>query len=650
MAVLLEAAAEDIKLIDCLGPEDLCHDPSSADGLKPLHVHGLRPRSARVAAAGVAAVVQSVMESPPAPALYRRRPSPANPKALAKEQVVAPVQPAASVQVAQPPVHGSANAVLAAALSAGDFYAPTSPPIMSKRPDNEPISTAVTPVIPKSANRPSTRKTPSRPQPVPLHSDATPAGSAKPPSRGSSAQPVTRVQRFAATILQYIRDNLKAGKTETFESVIRKEFGNNPDISKALRLLVSEKNVKRAGKGGRIDPFTYKLAPKARNPAEEDAPISDTDDEEEAVSDNIDQAAPPAKPAQAANKPPVTLGPAEAAAAAAADLVPPAIAAVAAASSVELSMLSDAPQHARSLRRSASLPSNLSNLAPAFLPAATKAGLPEKINSQDRSVTINTVSKPEEDVQSKRPYTKLVSSSGKAGLKPIMVTGQIGSQGHAASDPKLAAAAIAFGAGHADSSMSNSPKESTASIAWNNPLQARTNTTDSSAPRGAAKAEVTYPNVGWESSNGLVTKQTCGVSSGVGDKENNSPEKAVRGVRGYKPRASQGSISMSGYGSMAPPPCVHPARTAGQTGDESGIASALSATVSAHALSGNNGMGLTAYPKEPRGWDVSQANLREGSVYADTTVQGPMMAKNLDGEDILEATASKRAKFTHGRH
>jgi len=147
MAVLLEAAAEDIKLIDCLGPEDLCHDPNSADGLKPvrtlqlcsvtkttlicsttstccssvigssfklqllvlllscsccryealhhtqdcvhlqLHIHGLRPRSARAAAAGVAAVVQSVMESPPAPALYRRRPSPADPKAVAKEQV-----------------------------------------------------------------------------------------------------------------------------------------------------------------------------------------------------------------------------------------------------------------------------------------------------------------------------------------------------------------------------------------------------------------------------------------------------------------------------------------------------------------------------------------------------------------------------------
>ncbi len=52
-------------------------------------------------------------------------------------QILPPVQPAAPVQVAQPPVHGSANAVLAAALSAGDFYAPTSPPPMSKRPDNE---------------------------------------------------------------------------------------------------------------------------------------------------------------------------------------------------------------------------------------------------------------------------------------------------------------------------------------------------------------------------------------------------------------------------------------------------------------------------------------------------------------------------------
>jgi hypothetical protein len=398
------------------------------------------------------------------------------------------------------------------------------------------------------------------------------------------------------------------------------------------------------------------LAPKARTSAEEDEPISDTDGEEEAVSDNIDPAAPPAESAQAANKPPVTLGDAEAAAIAAADPIPPAAAAAAAAAaatSVELSMLSDVPQTAPSLRRSASLPSNLSNLAPTFLPAVSKASLPEQINSQDRSIN-NTVSKSEEVALPEHPYAKLVSSSGNAGPKPIMVAGQTGSQGQAASDPKLAAAAIASGVGHADSSMSNSPKESTASIAWNNPFQARTNTTDSSAPRGAAKAEVTHPNVGsgpgLDSSNGLVTKQTRGVSNGAGDKENSSPEKAVRGVRGYNPRASQGSISMSGYGSMGPPPRVHSARTVGQTVDNSGTASALSATASAHALSGNNAVGMRAYPKEPHGWNVSQANLREGGVYADTTVQGPLMAKNLGGEDLMEATASKRAKLTHGPH
>ena len=41
MDALLEAAAEDIKLIDCLGPEDLCLDPTSANGLKPVNHLGL---------------------------------------------------------------------------------------------------------------------------------------------------------------------------------------------------------------------------------------------------------------------------------------------------------------------------------------------------------------------------------------------------------------------------------------------------------------------------------------------------------------------------------------------------------------------------------------------------------------------------------
>ena len=40
MDALLEAAAEDIKLIDCLGPEDLCLDPTSANGLKPVNHSG----------------------------------------------------------------------------------------------------------------------------------------------------------------------------------------------------------------------------------------------------------------------------------------------------------------------------------------------------------------------------------------------------------------------------------------------------------------------------------------------------------------------------------------------------------------------------------------------------------------------------------
>ena len=40
----------------------------------------------------------------------------------------------------------------------------------------------------------------------------------------------------------------------------RREFGNTPDISKALRILVTEKNVKRIGKGGRAEPFTYQVS------------------------------------------------------------------------------------------------------------------------------------------------------------------------------------------------------------------------------------------------------------------------------------------------------------------------------------------------------------------------------------------------------
>lgn len=40
-------------------------------------------------------------------------------------------------------------------------------------------------------------------------------------SRGSSANPATRVQRFAAAILQYIYSNMQEGQQQTLESVIR---------------------------------------------------------------------------------------------------------------------------------------------------------------------------------------------------------------------------------------------------------------------------------------------------------------------------------------------------------------------------------------------------------------------------------------------
>ena len=43
----------------------------------------------------------------------------------------------------------------------------------------------------------------------------------QPANRGSSAQPLTRVQRFGASILHYLHDKLKTGKKEMLESVIR---------------------------------------------------------------------------------------------------------------------------------------------------------------------------------------------------------------------------------------------------------------------------------------------------------------------------------------------------------------------------------------------------------------------------------------------
>eukprot|EP00891_Asterochloris_glomerata_P005931 jgi/Astpho2/5931/Aster-x1338 len=69
----------------------------------------------------------------------------------------------------------------------------------------------------------------------------------------------TRVQRFAANIVQYLYDNLCAGQDFTVESIIREKFKNSPDTSKALRMLLSSHKVQRKGRGGRQDPFAYSL-------------------------------------------------------------------------------------------------------------------------------------------------------------------------------------------------------------------------------------------------------------------------------------------------------------------------------------------------------------------------------------------------------
>ncbi len=60
-----------------------------------------------------------------------------------------------------------------------------------------------------------------------------------------------RQRIFAVMILS----SLLSGEKK--ESDIRKKYGNTPDVSKALRHLISMKYIKRSGKGGRLSPFIY---------------------------------------------------------------------------------------------------------------------------------------------------------------------------------------------------------------------------------------------------------------------------------------------------------------------------------------------------------------------------------------------------------
>lgn len=115
---------------------------------------------------------------------------------------------------------------------------------------------------PRAASTPSTgnahtRKTGSR------NSQAALAASAERKLKGYSEN--SRVGRAMISILRYVTIHQPTydGVTPCGgvpERIIRQEFGNNPDTSKALRFLVSEKKIVRKGAGGRRDPFNYVLS------------------------------------------------------------------------------------------------------------------------------------------------------------------------------------------------------------------------------------------------------------------------------------------------------------------------------------------------------------------------------------------------------
>jgi len=79
-------------------------------------------------------------------------------------------------------------------------------------------------------------------------------------SRGDEKEPKQKKDRDVGNRLK-IRctaiQKFLLDQTTGSERSIRNAFGNNPDTSKALRMLVKEHKVKRFGSGGRSDPFVY---------------------------------------------------------------------------------------------------------------------------------------------------------------------------------------------------------------------------------------------------------------------------------------------------------------------------------------------------------------------------------------------------------
>ncbi len=71
----------------------------------------------------------------------------------------------------------------------------------------------------------------------------------------------SKAQDIAPKILKIVRTKVsQPGRTYATEREIRNAFGNMPDVSKALRMLVVQKTLCRIGRGGKADPFRYMFA------------------------------------------------------------------------------------------------------------------------------------------------------------------------------------------------------------------------------------------------------------------------------------------------------------------------------------------------------------------------------------------------------
>ncbi|KAJ9524422.1 hypothetical protein QJQ45_019398 [Haematococcus lacustris] len=85
-------------------------------------------------------------------------------------------------------------------------------------------------------------------------SGALEGGSLLPPKPRKPRDPamISKVQQCAGAIMRMV------GTRTIYERQIRETLGNNPDTSKALRLLMTQGKLARVGAGGRGDPFAYK--------------------------------------------------------------------------------------------------------------------------------------------------------------------------------------------------------------------------------------------------------------------------------------------------------------------------------------------------------------------------------------------------------